>query len=105
MVNATLLGEFGEFDQKLPVNTGAAVSVLSLKSISMERKLPATGTLLLEGYNVRSSIVTFTKPIECAIGGSKIRNTFGLQDLDDEGILGIDAIKKLGAIIVLPNRV
>lgn len=88
------------------VDTGAAVSMISATKTDNDFKdWPICEWKMLEGFNGKSSSVPFTEPVKCQLGEMACSASFGIQQLDGTGILGVDILKRLGAAIDLPNRV
>lgn len=105
VVSANLHREFSKIKQNFLIETSAAVSTVCAKGSSAAKNLPIKDWKYLKGYNWKRNRVSFTDPIRCLLGTKAFKATFGIQSLDCEGIMVIDSLGKIGAIIDLSNRV
>lgn len=97
-------GDFGSYQTKMLVDTGAAASVITNITDANQRRWPIQAWKQLEGFNGGTSLVPFTKKLKYTIGTMNGYASFGLKNIGEIGILGNDILTKLGIIIDIPNR-
>ncbi|XP_067399163.1 protein NYNRIN-like [Emydura macquarii macquarii] len=86
------------------VDTGAAVSIVSDTYKVKQKIWPVKRWGELAAFTGNKCLVPFTKDLKCQIGVINVVASFGLLPLDDEiGIIGMDILGKLGAVVDFAN--